>query len=326
MKRFKTKKRVFIIKSKIIIYICIILFAAIYSFKYMKTIHFAHNNEEFVKYLLEDANHFKNYNSHLKKLIYKANRFLVGFNVNDPVSLLENEFFYKKKKEAVEQITYKEKNNEEKKERKPTIYIYSTHQTESYEAGNLKEFGITPDVMMASYLLEDRLQKEGINVIIEERKMSDYLKAYNLTYDLSYYASRAYAQDILSKNEVDLVMDLHRDALAKDLSTITLNQKNYAKILFVVGGKSSYVNENNAIVTGLHNKIKSTYPGLSRGILKRDASVYNQDLTNHSILLELGGNENTVDEVMNTVEAITPFLAEYIKEAYGNKNQTENIK
>lgn len=305
-----------------IIYIGIILFAMLYSFQYMKTIHFAHNNEEFVKYLLEDANHFKNYNSQFKKIVYKANRFLVGFNVNEPVSLLENKFFYKKKKEAAKQIIYKDETNE----RKPTIYIYSTHQTEGYEAGNLKEFGITPDVMMASYLLEDRLKKEGINVIIEERKMSDYLKAYNLTYDLSYYASRAYAEDILSKNEVDLVMDLHRDALTKDLSTVTINQKNYAKILFVVGGKSSYVNENNAIVTGLHSKIKDAYPGLSRGILKRDASVYNQDLTNHSILLELGGNENTVDEVMNTVEAITPILAEYIKEAYGNKNQTKNIK
>ncbi len=289
----------------------------------MKTIHFAHSNEEFIKYLLEDANHFKNYNNKLKKGIYKVGNFLIGFDVNEPTTLLESEFFYKEKNSKPKQITY---TKEEKKERKPTIYIYSTHQTEGYNAGSLKEFGITPDVMMASYLLKDRLEKEGIKVIIEERKMSDYLKAYNLTYDLSYYASRAYAEDILSKNEIDLVMDLHRDALTKDLSTISINNKNYAKILFVVGGKSSYVNENNAIVTNLHNKIQNTYKGLSRGILKRDSSVYNQDLTNHSILLELGGNENTVDEVMNTVEAIAPILANHIKEAYGSKNQTENTK
>ena len=124
----------------------------------------------------------------------------------------------------------------------------------------------------------------------------------------------------------DLVMDLHRDALTKDLSTISIGNKNYAKVLFVVGGKSSYVNENSAIVNKLHSTIQNTYPNLSRGILKRDGSVYNQDLTNHSILLELGGNENTVEEVMNTVEALAPILANHIKEAYGSKNKTENTK
>lgn len=301
--------------------------ATIYSFGYMKNIHFAHSNEEFVKYLLEDANHLKNYNSNIKKSIYKIGNFLIGFDVNKPTSLLENEFFYKKKKNGTTQITYqKETDKIQTNERKPTIYIYSTHQTEGYDAGSLKEFGITPDVMMATYLLEDRLKKEGIHVIIEERKMSAYLKEYNLTYDLSYYASRAYAEDVLSKNEVDLVIDLHRDALSKDLSTIRINNKNYAKILFVVGGKSSYVNENNAIVTTLHNNIQNAYHGLSRGILKREGSIYNQDLTNHSILLELGGNENTVEEVMNTVEAIAPYLAQYTKEAYGSKNKAKNTK
>lgn len=287
----------------------------------MKTLKFATNNKEFINYLLEDTNHFQNYNSTWKKSLYKIGSFLIGFDVNNPESLLENEFFYKRKKTDPQKITYKKE-----EERKPTIYIYNTHQTETYDAGNLKEFGINPDVMMASYLLEDRLEKEGISVIIEERKVSDYLKEHNLTYDLSYYASRAFAEDTLAKQKVDLVIDLHRDALTKDLSTVMIGEKNYAKVLFVVGGRSNYVQENNALALSLHNKIQSAYPSLSRGLLKREGSLYNQDLTNHSILLELGGNENTVDEVMNTVEALAPILAGHVKETYGNQNQTENIK
>ena len=40
--------------------------------------------------------------------------------------------------------------------------------------------------------------------------------------------------------------------------------------------------------------------------------LYNQDLNSNMILLELGANENTIDEIQNTVEAITPILSKYI--------------
>ena len=40
--------------------------------------------------------------------------------------------------------------------------------------------------------------------------------------------------------------------------------------------------------------------------------LYNQDLNSNMILLELGANENTIDEIQNTVESITPILSKYI--------------
>lgn len=290
------------------------------TFYYVGHIKFATNNEEFVKYLLEDSNHFKGYNSYLKRGIYKVSRMLTGIDTSKPVTLLEKEFLYKNKEETnSKQITYEQKENKVKEPtptptpdtKKPFIYIYSTHQTEGYNPGNLKDFNITPDVMMASYVLKDHLEKMGATVHIEERRMSDYLSTHGLTYDDSYKASRYYLEDVVKNNQgIDLIIDLHRDALAKNLSTTTMNNKNYAKILFVLGGKASTYSSNLNLATQLHHSIKAKYPTLSRGLLARDYSIYNQDISGHSILLELGGNENTVEEVLNTLDAIAPFIYE----------------
>ena len=59
------------------------------------------------------------------------------------------------------------------------------------------------------------------------------------------------------------------------------------------------------------------YPGLSRGIFKRDTpdwpDSYNQDLDSGVILIEVGGNYNKLEEVANTVDALTNIIKIYIK-------------
>ena len=44
--------------------------------------------------------------------------------------------------------------------------------------------------------------------------------------------------------------------------------------------------------------------------------IYNQDLGENMILLELGANYNTYEEVQNTIHLIAPIIGEYI---YGKK-------
>ena len=59
------------------------------------------------------------------------------------------------------------------------------------------------------------------------------------------------------------------------------------------------------------------YPGLSRGIYKKEGpgvdGIYNQDISPNSILIEVGGVDNNIDEVLNTTEAISNILYYYIK-------------
>ena len=58
----------------------------------------------------------------------------------------------------------------------------------------------------------------------------------------------------------------------------------------------------------LNHKISSQYPSLTRGVITKAGAnvdgIYNQDIHPNMILLELGGNENTIDEVLNTIKEL----------------------
>lgn len=62
--------------------------------------------------------------------------------------------------------------------------------------------------------------------------------------------------------------------------------------------------------------ISKKYPTLSRGIYKKQGQgvdgVYNQDINSKMILLELGGYQNTMSEVNNTIDLIASIIKEYI--------------
>ena len=74
----------------------------------------------------------------------------------------------------------------------------------------------------------------------------------------------------------------------------------------------------------LANEINSLfdiyYKGLSRGVLKKEGTnvdgIYNQDISFNAMLIEVGGVDNNIDEVLNTVNAITDVLTKYIKDKH----------
>ena len=118
--------------------------------------------------------------------------------------------------------------------------------------------------------------------------------------------------------EIKLYIDLHRDAASKDVTTTVINDKSCAKVMFVIGKEYETYQNNLGIANKINEKIIKLYPSLSRGILKKEGAgvngVYNQDLASNIILLELGGDNNNLDEVINTIELIVPIIGEYINE------------
>ena len=46
--------------------------------------------------------------------------------------------------------------------KEPRVYIYNTHQLENYSATNFEDYNITPNVLMASYMLKEKLNKNNI--------------------------------------------------------------------------------------------------------------------------------------------------------------------
>ena len=85
---------------------------------------------------------------------------------------------------------------------------------------------------------------------------------------------------------------------------------------FLIGLENPNYEKNLEFTEKLNNMINNKYPNLSRGIYKKQGKgvngVYNQDFDPNTILIEVGGEENTIDEVYNTAEVISNILTEYI--------------
>lgn len=201
----------------------------------------------------------------------------------------------------------------------PTIYIYNTHQTEEYKARNFIEESVKPTVQMNNYILEDVFTKAGYNTLVEERNIKEVLNSNHWNYAASYKASRVFLESTKKENPtLKYFLDVHRDSLPKDKTTTTINDKSYAKILFIVGLENPNYIENLNFTEKINQKLIEKYPNLSKGIYKKTGhgvnGVYNQDISPRSILVEMGGPENTIDEVLNTCLAFAECFLEVLKD------------
>lgn len=330
-KQFKSKNR----KKKIFKYIiCLIAIYLVYSLLslVLLNIRLVDNNEDFIKNLLADSNYHMLYERKDKNIIYRLANLLTRLNINEPLTILESSFGYKASNNSDTNLVYNENyedndaveeviNYMSKKEEilDPIVYIYNSHQTESYSKTYLEAYNITPNVLMASYLLKEKLDKLNVPTIVEESNISEFLRINNWVYKDSYKASRFYLLDTMNKYpSVRLFIDLHRDSLSKSKSTVNINGKECAKIMFVVGKEHENYNKNLELANNLNDRITAQYPSLSRGISLKSGSgvngIYNQDLSSNIILLELGGNENNITEVLNTIDIISNIIKEYIDE------------
>ncbi len=185
--------------------------------------------------------------------------------------------------------------------RKQTIYIYSTHQYEEYaDGGNVWEI---------AYVLAKKLEEAGFYVVVEG---NDFLldaqkKGYN--YNQLYLISRQFIQEaFVNYGGFDLTIDLHRDAASKSAVTFTdENGKSYAKMMFVVGMNSENASAVMNHSISLTDKINAVKPGIMRSVFERQA-VYNQDMDPNMVLLELGADTNTLEEVLNSLDVLTEAL------------------
>lgn len=303
----KRKKKIL----KCLLYVFIAFLTYEICFNVILEFKLARNNEDFIKYLLADSNYYTLYEKKSNNLFNKIINLV--FNINDPLVILEDNFHVNA------EITPKMKLMSNKKQKKPEVYIYNTHQKEAYAGKGLKEYNITPGVLMASYLMQAKLGEKDINALVLEDDITEYMNLNNMNYASSYKASRNFVSNAIKANpNLKLILDIHRDSISKDKSTVSINGKSYAKIIFVVGKEHKNANANLANATKLNNMIKAKYPTLTRGVLEKSGKnvngIYNQDLSDKAMLLEIGGPDNTIDEVLNTINAIAPIIGEYINE------------
>lgn len=112
-------------------------------------------------------------------------------------------------------------------------------------------------------------------------------------------------------------IDIHRDSVSKNYTTVTIGDKSFAKVLFVVGMEHDNWQENNKLALNLEDLLDKCYSGISRGVMQKQGlnvnGIYNQDISPNTILIEVGGIDNTIEEVYNTMKALADILNKHIK-------------
>lgn len=330
----RKKSQHFIFKIIAIIIGIYVLYSIVSSF--LLKFELASSNQEFIERLLQDSNHHMLYEKGNQNLFNKFLLWISNADIENPENMLKDVFGYEKDKKV--EVVYNEVDSKENLDfnienyiqdpnpvdiNNPRVYIYNTHQLEGYSATNFEAYNITPNVMMASYLLKEKLNKLGTSTIVETSSITDFLSLNGWDYASSYDASRFYMLDAINKYaSLDLLIDLHRDSISRNLSTVEINGKSYAKILFVVGLDYDGYETNLSLANELNRRIKEKYPTLSRGVIKKTGNnvngIYNQDVADHVILIECGGTDNSIEEVMNTIEALSVIIHEYLGESHEN--------
>jgi stage II sporulation protein P len=148
----------------------------------------------------------------------------------------------------------------------------------------------------------------------------------DMKYWQSYDVSRPAVQQAMKQNkEIKLVFDLHRDSFGKKVTTVTINGQKYARTAFVIGAENPSYEKNLAMAKELSSRLDKKYPGLNRMIAKKKGKGmdgnYNQDLSSQSILIEIGGYENNLEELNRTATALADVISEYYYQAEAVFNQ-----
>ncbi len=320
----KKKKKVFKLLFVIFVFIISFCFTIKEIAKYKVDI----NNKEYLSFVINDAYKKKNNPTLLVGYILKL---FSNIDINSPETFLTfNNNRSSSKKEVKEEYVKEDNYNPddysnitsyitvENDIKEPILYLYNTHQLETYSNLGLNN-NMVPNVMMASSLLKDKLNKQGIKTVFEDTNLFNFISEMGLPKDELYGGSRVFISNAKEKYPtLKYYIDIHRDSVNKDISTINIDNKNYARILFVLGITNPKYKENSVMMYRLSEIINTKYPKLSRGVYEVDIpdwpEIYNQDLDKNVILIELGAKDNTMNEVINSVEVLSNAISEYIKE------------
>ncbi|WP_050180943.1 stage II sporulation protein P [Domibacillus robiginosus] len=195
------------------------------------------------------------------------------------------------------------------------VLLYFTHTSESFTPGN----GQAPlNITEVGTMIGKELESKGIGVSVNKTDIGALLNKKGKKYSASYEESRAVVAAVQkSQPALSYLIDVHRDSQRKDITTARINGKDMAKTVFVVGGEHPGYEENARFASELHKLFEQYYPGLSRGVIVKSGSQtngkFNQDLSNRAMLIEMGGVDNTREELERSATAFADILARFIK-------------
>lgn len=204
------------------------------------------------------------------------------------------------------------KENKEQKVYLPKVYLYNTHQVEEYEE---TFYNIKPTVLTVSNMIKEELKNNNIYSLVEEKSIKNELVKRKLDYSYSYRISREYLEETRKKYPtITYFFDIHRDSINKKLSSVKIDDKSYAKVMFIVTKKNNNYKENEKNVKIMEEYLNNNYNGILRNTYYQPLYVYNQDINSTTFLIEVGGPYNNLEEIYNTSVALSNAITYLIKE------------
>lgn len=245
---------------------------------------------------------------------------IAGNKFNDPLNILDVDEIIKpaeKENKSVDKInisktnTDTKTNSKENNNSKPIIYLYNTHETEEY-AGS--PYNITPTVKTVSNILQDELKKLSITALTETKSITKEVNRRGLDYTGTYEVSFDYLKMREKENPtLKYFFDMHRDSVTGEASKVTIEGKKYARLMFLVGTKNENYRKNVKNLKIMEKYLNKHYKGLVRDTYYQSHSGFNQFYSEKMFLIELGGPDNTLEEIYNTSVALSKAIKYYVE-------------
>lgn len=201
----------------------------------------------------------------------------------------------------------------------PQILIYHTHATEGYKNSRP---GVEADTVvgMGDVLLEE-LTEKGFSVL-HDRTTYDFVNGSD-NRNYAYTTARPQIEALLKEYpSIEVILDIHRDSGAARRTEI--NGQSAAQVMLFNGlcrnadGPISYLSNpylDNTLAFSLQLNLlgRERYPGLMYKIYLKNYR-YNMHFTGHCMLVELGTEQNTVEEARLGIRYFAELLYELLTE------------
>ncbi|MFJ8063065.1 stage II sporulation protein P [Psychrobacillus sp. NPDC096426] len=195
-------------------------------------------------------------------------------------------------------------------------FVYFTHSQEAYRpilAAKGEKIAIYHPISNIT-TFQDQINAQFAFHQLE----ATFLEDYNKKEMDDYNSIRPLVQKAIAQNEYDIILDIHRDSAKANITTLKSGEESYAKFIFVIGGEHPNFRWNEQLAQNLSNQLNKLVPGISRGILLKEGKgvdgVYNQDLSKNLLNVELGGVDNTEQEINRSIAILAKALSNMLNE------------
>lgn len=202
------------------------------------------------------------------------------------------------------------------------ILIFHTHTCESYTpsekfnytmTGNYRTTDLNYSVAKVGAEFKALLEKYNFSVR-QDTTYNDYP-----AYSGSYNRSLKVVESQLEKQDCDIIIDLHRDAVGSNNNyapTVKIGEEYAAQLMFVIGTDGGGLThpewqQNLKFAIKIQAKANELYPGLFRPIILRN-SRYNQHTGSGACIIEVGATGNTMEQCLTSMKYLANIFNEVL--------------